>query len=263
MNSILLPFHAYNEYETEYREAFQTCSDAINTIQSIINEYTNENNNTNTNSESPLIDNSNNDDDIINEVGNNENNFVNTEPLPLPEFNNEPKPSPLQLLLFHLQLMSEIRPDLDDFLTYIKDVYNVDLTQYNEDLPFEVIDEILSYVDYDPDETDSPLDFNMFNDERIILNREDCFTFQRLINTLRLKVKELSHLHKMNVMTNDRNDEYYLQFQQMVKPVVSMLLQIYKSNILRYERILQRSIQYHIITDEENNSDMYYSDHDQ
>ena len=188
------------------------------------------------------------------------------EPLPSME-DSQPAPeqpnTTLHLLMTHLESVANAREDIDEFLDHIKSRYDIDLTEPFDDLPFPVIDEILAYIDYDPDKSEEEeedfFDFNMFQLPHVIIPREHITEFQNHFNSFVFNIKTLQHLDEMNGITNDRTDDAYYAFQNLFKPALYPLLKLYKHVIHRFGHVLSASMDYYITQD---SFDFEYSDHD-
>ena len=172
----------------------------------------------------------------------------------------------LDLLFSHLENESNSREDFDDFLSYIQTTYDVDLTTEPDDLPFPVIDEILTYLDYDPGDEDGTSDdpdeyFDIPFDQlgNLIIPRVQMVDFQNNFNAFTYNVKLLHHLDDMNCITNDRTDDAYYTFQRVFKPTIYPLLKLYRRAVERFQLILHISIDHYMTHDL---FDFEYSDHD-
>ena len=187
------------------------------------------------------------------------------EPLP-PLFSTEPESSTdlsldqsadpdsstanpiIQLLFSHLEAEGVNRDDFNDFISYIEYTYDIDLTQPLDDLPFPVIDEILTYIDYDPDDDDDFFDCSDVSD--IIIPRAQVTEFQNSFNSFTFNVKMLQHLDSMNCITNDRTDDSYYTFQTVFKPSLYPLLKLYHHDINKFQLILSNTMNYYISHDQ-------------
>lgn len=243
----ILPYSAYNEYEQQFKETFASTVELKKYIDSIVFasiDTTEEEEETNDQPDQP----------VQSEQQPAPSTGPSTSPLPGFEPSEDEEPNPelrMQLLLQQLQQTAEIRSDLDDFLQYISSVYHIDLTEPISDLPFEVIDEILTYIDYDPD-VHGDLDMSsMFDTESsdssdtLIIPINQIVEFQNALNQFRFNVKTLKHLELLNAVTNDRCDLAYQRFQQIFKPTIFSLIKLYKTNLHDYTDLLRSSIRQH------------------
>ena len=276
----ILPYLAYNDYEQEMIKYFTACANDKYELDHIIycchiqqrqdesNDDINDppvnddSNDENESSPSPAII-----DEVIDESTNESplspgmNATINVSPLPpLTQPTTDPQTPSIHFIMTHLESIASKTEQLDSFLEYIEEKYGIDLTQPFDDLPFDVIDEILTFLNYDPDEKDDePLDFNMFQCERIIISRELITSFQNHLNSFVFNVKTLQHLDNMNGITDSRTDDSYYAFQTLFKPSITTLVQLYKHSIKHYKRVLSESMDYYITQD---SFDFEYSDHD-
>ena len=154
----------------------------------------------------------------------------------------------IQLLFSHLEAESTDRDDFNDFISYIESTYDIDLAQPLDDLPFPVIDEILTYIDYDPDDDDDLFDCSDCSD--IIIPRAQVTEFQNSFNSFTFNVKMLQHLDSMNCITNDRTDDAYYTFQTIFKPSLYPLLKLYHHDINKFQLILSNTMNYYISQDQ-------------
>lgn len=253
----ILPLEAFNDYQQEFISTFNECSEARDRINFIINLSTHDETYPSTSS-----DNSETSSDESTNVEPAQS--LTSEPLPSLE-SNEPDHS-LELLMTHLHNVSTVIDNYDEFIEHIRNTYGVDLTTPFYDLPFPVIDEILTFLDYDPDESTQTMDeaFNTFQKPNIIIKRELMTDFQNQFNRFTFNLKMLKHLDSMNGITNERTDDEYNGFQCVFKPSQQSLIELYTTAQREYERILNTSLKHYHIIDvlAQINWDAEYSDHD-
>jgi len=243
----ILPFGVYNEYEQQFKETFIEITKDKKYLDSIIYEsiYNNEAlSNESTSNEESI----NSNEESINEEQP-INDAPSIEPLPgfEPDENVEPNPGiRLQMLMKQLHDIAEIRDDIDQFIMYLSERYNINLNEPLNDLPFEVIDEILTYIDYDPDR-DGEIELNTSesSDDEIIIPVDKICEFQNTLNRFRFNIKTMKHLDKLNGITDERIDDEYYKFQSIFKPMIASLIILYKTNYRDYLTILRDSINYH------------------
>lgn len=275
---LILPFHAYNEYEQQFKETFNDVVECKKYLDSFIRQELMQQPET-----VETVDNLSN--ETVETVDNNINN-ISTQPLPLLDFDHANKPDEsnpsvrIALLMKQLHDVAEMRDDINQFILYLSEKYGIDLNEPVHDLPFEVIDEILTYIDYDPD-IDGDIDLNSLvtsscsnennenedEDDQLIIPTEHIRDFQNILNRFNFGIKTLKHLNKLNAITNERVDEDYYKFQNIFKPMITSLIKLYKINYHDYSVILQESIEYHEKKRQEQimksiDWDFEYSDHD-
>ena len=238
----LLPFEAYNQYEQEYKETFAETVNLKQYLDSVIYSST-MNDDTETTDIST--------DDASDDTEITSNNGPSTSPLPA-TFNDTPtNPNMrIQLMMEQLQHEANTREDIEEFVKYIKQFYNIDLNEPHSDLPFEVIDEILTYLDYDPDKQEIDFETMLTHEgtdtaDQIIIPIYQIKDFQNALNKFRLNIKTLKHLDSMNCITNDRCDRSYYKFQNILRPMIASLIKLYKINLNDFIVILRDSMNYH------------------
>lgn len=256
----LLPFTAYNDYQDEFIQTFSSTVEIKHKLDSIvfssidINEYSTNNSSRVSAIESeneiltPLTSTNASDDET------NQPTTINEAPLPLlsdDETSNQNNPNQeFQTALDKLKEVANLRDDIEAFIQYLSDKYNIDPNEELDDLPWEVIDEIMAYINYDPDKDDN-INFDILSsssssDDTIIIPEEQIDSFRDLIHSLDDSVKRLSILYRINGITDKRIDDGYHRFQSIFKPTVEPLIRLYKHNIRDYKNILDDSINYYI-----------------
>lgn len=253
----LLPLTAYNDYQEEFLQTFSSTIDVKHQLDSIVfsSISTEEPNSI----PSPLLSA---EQEILtpltsDDETNNANLSFQPNETPLPLL--EPPSSPIEnestkfkTAIDKLKEVANLRDDISDFIQYLSEKYNIPLDQEIDDLPFEVIDEIMAYIDYDPD-IDGELEFDVFHrlntdsdsDDEIIIPESELDRFDNLIQQLSKNVKRLKSLYRINGINDQRNDIQYHHFQQLFKPTIDTLIRLYRHNIKDYDDILTSSRSYH------------------
>ena len=247
-NPTLLPFGAYMEYEQQFKQTFMETTelkhrldkiifDSINVEPSLTDEEANLLSSVQVSLEPSPIQS---DDETPNQPS--------IEPLPF----SSPPPEPVdevQTAIDKLRNIADTRDDIEEFIQYLSERYNIDLNEPVDDLPFEVIDEIMTYIDYDPD-TDSEFNIDIFHsdsdpEDQIIIPAERLNEFQSLLSQFIEHVQRLKRLYDINGITDSRYDTMYQKFQQLYKPTVEPLIRLYHHTIKDYQSVVSDSLNYH------------------
>lgn len=247
-NPTLLPFGAYMEYEQQFKQTFMETTelkhrldkiifDSINVEPSLTDEEANLLSSVQVSLEPSPIQS---DDETPNQPS--------IEPLPF----SSPPPEPVdevQTAIDKLRNIADTRDDIEEFIQYLSERYNIDLNEPVDDLPFEVIDEIMTYIDYDPD-TDSEFNIDIFHsdsdpEDQIIIPAERLNEFQSLLSQFIEHVQRLKRLYDINGITDSRYDTMYQKFQQLFKPTVEPLIRLYHHTIKDYQSVVSDSLNYH------------------
>lgn len=254
----LLSYSAYMEYEHQFKQTFTETIELKKLLDSIVFSSIETDNETEAHSDeqqlvsvaetslepSPI--------QSDDEIEFSPSTSISALPLPLPDEEPaiDPETSELQTALDKLKSVADTRDDINEFILYLCERYNIDPNEQLNDLPFEVIDEIMTYIDYDPD-NDGEFNFgfgtsnsNSSSDQLIIpANRID--EFRSLLSQFAEHVNRLSRLYRINGITDSRYDSLYHKFQQLFKPTVEPLIRLYKHAIRDYDEILSDSVRYH------------------
>ena len=255
----LLPYSAYMEYEHQFKQTFAETTNLKKSLNNII--YASIDSDTDTDTTA----NANSDNSVESELLSSIESSLNPSPAqsdseqlsvassPLPtntDDSNTDEPNELLTAIDKLRNIADTRDDIDDFILYLSERYNIDLNEPIDDLPFEVIDEIMTYIDYDPDndidifdQFDSSIDSDV--DDQIIIPPERLDEFRSLLSQFTDHVNALSRLYKINGITDSRYDEAYNRFQYLFKPTVEPLIRLYKHTIRDYDEILTDSVKTH------------------
>lgn len=247
-NPTLLPFGAYMEYEQQFKQTFMETTelkhrldkiifDSINVEPSLTDEEANLLSSVQVSLEPSPIQS---DDETPNQPS--------IEPLPF----SSPPPEPVdevQTAIDKLRNIADTRDDIEEFIQYLSERYNIDLNEPVDDLPFEVIDEIMTYIDYDPD-TDPEFNIDIFHsdsdpEDQIIIPAERLNEFQSLLSQFIEHVQRLKRLYDINGITDSRYDTMYQKFQQLFKPTVEPLIRLYHHTIKDYQSVVSDSLNYH------------------
>lgn len=246
----LLPYTAYNDYEDEYKQLFTETIDIKHRLDEIVFNSVDVSTEPETDELEQVAYES------IDDMDDNANDNTNDNADTFPEGINtshlefeftQPEPDEQQEFLTAVQKLEQVadtRDDIHEFIEYLCEKYDINPEEQLDDLPFPVIDEIMAYIDYDPD-TSPELDLTAYfttNDDQIIIPPEHTQTFSNLLEDFKERANRLEQLQRINGINDSRYDSTYHKFQQIFKPTLEPLIRLYKHYIRDYQSILNDSL---------------------